>query len=76
MKNIAVITPKEREFRTYVASQNVIDTEHNYIHVNSLNEVYSHKLNDYVTLNTRFNMTNHDLIVKEVLDNINKNGKI
>lgn len=72
MKNIAIITESCARFRAYKSGQFAIGENHNFIHVTSTDGVKGLKLNDHVSLSTRFKMPDHDAIVKEVVNNINQ----
>jgi hypothetical protein len=72
MKNIAIITPTAQEFRVYKNGQLAIKEHHNFIHVTNSECLNGIKFNDHISLSNRFKMPNHDAIVKEVINNINR----
>lgn len=72
MKTIAIITPSTRDFRMYVTTNNVTEKEINYVHVSCLNDTYSVKANDYVSLTNSAKMHNLNGIIQEINKRIQK----
>lgn len=66
MKNIAVITPSQRDFNMHVLSERTLKNDANFVHVDNLNMIYGIEINDFVNLTNKAKMPNLNNIVQEL----------
>lgn len=72
MKTIAVITPSQRDFNQYRLENQYSGTSHNFIQVQTIEDVYKNQFNDFVVKSNSVKMPNVNEIIKAVLQNINR----
>jgi len=72
MKTIAVITPSYTDFNQYRLENQYSGTTHNFIQVQTIEDVLKNQFNDYVNKSNSVKMPNVNAIIKAVENNINR----
>jgi acetylornithine/succinyldiaminopimelate/putrescine aminotransferase len=73
MKNFAVITNSQRDFNVFKLENKYSGTTHNFIQVQTIEDVYKNQFNDYVNKSNSVKMPNINAIIKAVENNISVN---
>lgn len=71
MKTIAVITPSYTDFNQYRLENKYSGTSHNFIQVQTIEDVLKNQFNDFVVKSNSVKMPNVNAIIKAVEQNIN-----
>jgi len=72
MKNFAVITNSQRDFNVFKLENQYSGTTHNFIQVQTIEDVLKNQFNDYVNKSNSVKMPNVNAIIKAVENNINQ----
>ena len=72
MKNFAVITNSQRDFNVFKLENQYSGNNHNFIQVQTIEDVLKTQFNDFVVKSNSVKMPNVNAIIKAVENNINQ----